>query len=107
MKLFGQLFSALVILIVLLSAGTIIYSNTEGWRYLDSLYFTAITVTTIGYGDFVPQTGLGKMFTVFFVFLGISMVFAFFSIVGKYIAEKVFENKIKEHIKVHPHKKKR
>ncbi|MFH1500806.1 MAG: potassium channel family protein [archaeon] len=105
MELLKQLLSAILILIVLLAAGTVIYSHTEGWRYLDSLYFTVITVTTIGYGDFVPQTGLGKLFTVFFVFLGIALVFLFFSIVGRYMVEKVFETKIKEHIKKHTHKK--
>lgn len=26
----------------------------EGWRYLDGIYFGFITLTTIGFGDFVP-----------------------------------------------------
>ena len=91
--------------------GAFFYSYAEGWNYLDSLYFTVVTVTTIGYGDFAPQTNIGKIFTMFFPFIGIAMAFYFFSIVGKYIYKKTFESKLKEHhdkimkhIKSHVHK---
>ena len=32
----------------------VIFFATEGWTYADSLYYTFITLTTIGLGDFVP-----------------------------------------------------
>ena len=31
-----------------------VISVTERWSYLDSVYHTFITITTIGFGDFVP-----------------------------------------------------
>lgn len=43
-----------------------IYSKIEGWNYLDSVYFVIITVFTIGFGDFVPKTHLGR--SLFFPF---------------------------------------
>jgi len=61
----------------ILFLGTIVYHNLEGWGYLDSLYFSIITLTTIGYGDFSPQTTGGKMFTIFYIFLGIGIILAF------------------------------
>ena len=45
---------------------TIMYSTLEGWSILDSLYATIITITTVGYGDFSPQTTAGKIFAIVF-----------------------------------------
>ncbi|MFK7772938.1 MAG: potassium channel family protein [Saprospiraceae bacterium] len=61
----------------ILFLGTMIYHYLEGWSYLDSLYFSIITLTTVGYGDFSPQTTGGKMFTIFYIFLGIGIILAF------------------------------
>jgi len=96
MHLYKKLTLAIIILLILLVGGAFIYSSVEKWAYLDSLYFTVVTVTTIGYGDLVPQTNIGKIFTMFFAFLGIAMVFYFFSTAGKYIFKKAFENKLEE-----------
>ncbi len=111
MSLFKRTSVAIIIFLILLFMGAFVYSRVEGWNYLDSLYFTVVTVTTIGYGDFAPQTNIGKIFTMFFPFFGIGMAFYFFSIVGKYIYKKTFESKLKEHhdkimkhIKLHAHK---
>jgi len=44
------------ILLGIIAVGTLSYHSMEKWRYLDSAYFTVATITTIGYGDFTPQT---------------------------------------------------
>lgn len=35
--------------------------------------FSVITVATVGYGDFSPQTTLGKLFTVGYILVGIGL----------------------------------
>lgn len=68
----------------ILLIGTIFYHQVEGWRYLDSLYFSSISLTTVGYGDFAPQTDAGKIFTIVYIFLGIGVIVAFLSAVAKH-----------------------
>jgi hypothetical protein len=52
--------------LIAVGAGATVYHWLEGWGWLDSLYFVAITLATIGYGDFVPTTALGKVLTIFY-----------------------------------------
>lgn len=34
---------------------------------MDSLYFSVIAVTTVGFGDITPSTDASKLFTIFYV----------------------------------------
>jgi len=97
MDLHKKFILAIIIFLTLLFTGTFVYSFLEGWNYIDSAYFTVATVTTIGYGDIVPQTDIGKIFTMFFSFFGIGMAFYFFTLFGKYIYKKTFQNELKKH----------
>ena len=46
--------SCLVVLFGYIFLGTVLFSNWEGWNYLDGAYFCFISLLTIGFGDFVP-----------------------------------------------------
>ena len=63
------LFFILIILLVIL-AGTIAFYNIEGWSFFNSLYFTSVTMSTIGYGDMAPVTHAGKLTAMFYGFMG-------------------------------------
>jgi len=60
--------------IVVLAIGTLFYHYFEGWRYIDSLYFSTIVLTTIGLGDFTPKTDIGKIFTIIYALAGIGII---------------------------------
>lgn len=62
---------------VILALGMLMYQFLEGWNWIDALYFSVITLTTVGYGDFSPQTTGGKIFTIFYIILGIGMILTF------------------------------
>lgn len=67
----------LITTMIIILAGTLTYHYIEGWSYIDSFYFSVVTLTTIGYGDFSPQTDGGKMFTVLYIIVGIGMILSF------------------------------
>ena len=60
--------------VVLILAGTISYRLLEDWSWVDSLYFSVIAVTTVGFGDLTPSTDSSKLFTVFYVLTGIAII---------------------------------
>lgn len=61
---------------VLIGIASSFYVWAEKWSWLDSVYFSVITIATIGYGDFSPQTDLGKLFTIFYVLTGLGLFVA-------------------------------
>ena len=77
----------LYLVLVVVGLGTLFYRGVEGWGWIDSLYFTVITLTTIGYGDLSPSTPGSKLFTVVLVLVGIGLVVSFIERVARYAAE--------------------
>jgi voltage-gated potassium channel len=74
---------------VMLSTGTIFYHFTEKWSWLDSYYFCVVTLATVGYGDFVPHTAPGKLFTTFYILAGVGIITSFFSAVVRRRAARI------------------
>lgn len=71
----------MVMSVVVLGIGTLVYHQLEGWGWVDSLYFSVITLTTIGYGDFSPATEAGKLFTIFYILVGLGLILNFINTV--------------------------
>src|SRR5262245_35377642 len=57
-----------------LLAGTLGFCLVEGWSPLDSLYVTAQTLTTVGYGDLTPNTKAGRIFATALMIGGVGIV---------------------------------
>jgi len=77
-------------LVYLIGVGAFRY--LEDWSWIDSLYFTAVSMTTIGYGDIYPTHDLSKVFAILF---GIVSVGLWFYIITT-IAENRFYKKLEE-----------
>ena len=82
-----KLIVAITLIAMFLLFGTAFYHWGEGWSYIDAFYFSGVTLTTVGYGEFVPTHTLTKLVTVLFAFAGIGIVFYSISI----LAQKYFE----------------
>jgi voltage-gated potassium channel len=81
--------------LAIVATGTVFYTVVEGWRVIDSLYFTVITLTTIGYGDFSPTRDISKIFTIFFVVAGVSFILGLLNfVIGRTVKDRT-EKKLK------------
>jgi voltage-gated potassium channel len=76
----------------ILVAGVVGYMCFENISFVDALYMTVITISTVGYGDMVPIHTSGKIFTVFMVLGGVGYVMYMFS----KIMETVIEGGLRE-----------
>ncbi|MHA7112056.1 potassium channel family protein [Sunxiuqinia elliptica] len=83
--------------LVTLLNGTLVYHFVEGWRWLDSFYFSVITLTSVGYGDFSPQTDFGKLFTTLYILTGIGIILGF--------VNAIYDNRLKHGRKIRALKK--
>ncbi len=65
------------VLVILLIGATFFYTQIEDWTTIDAFYFSVMTMSTVGYGDLVPTTTIGKIFTIIYTFLSIGTFVAF------------------------------
>lgn len=69
--------AVLIWMALILLMGTVFYHRIEGWSWVDSFYFSVVTLATVGYGDFAPTTDGSKLFTVAYIFIGFSVFITF------------------------------
>ena len=55
--------------------GTVGYMVVEGWSFLDALYMTVITLTTVGFREVQPLDTSGKIFTMVIAIGGVGAIF--------------------------------
>ena len=63
----------LTITTAIVAWASIFYHFIEGWAWVDSIYFSVVTISTVGFGDFSPETALGKIFTMFYIIIGLGV----------------------------------
>lgn len=73
---------------ILLTSSTIFYHKIEHWEIIDSLYFSVMTMATVGYGDFVPTHSISKIFTIIYTFLSIGTFVAFTAKIVQFTLQK-------------------
>ncbi len=71
-----------VLVAIILVIGATFYHLVEGWGWVNSLYFSVTTLATVGFGDFSPETQLGRIFTMVYIFVGMGLLLAFVNAVA-------------------------
>ncbi|KAK2724991.1 potassium channel subfamily K member 2-like [Artemia franciscana] len=67
---------ALLCLAIYLAIGSVFFMFSEGWSFLDSFYFCFITVTTIGFGDYVPAQTYHMLACTAYILVGLALTSA-------------------------------
>src|SRR5271156_5379891 len=87
----------LCILLVLsyIVGGAFLFANWEGWKLLDSAYFCFVTLTTIGFGDYVPAQKVKRDVEVsialcsIYLLFGISLLAMSFNLVQEQVISSI------------------
>lgn len=62
--------------------GTVVFHFLESWTWIQSFYFSVITLTTVGYGDLVPSTDMARLFVAIYILIGVSAGVTALGIIG-------------------------
>jgi len=81
----------ILLLFVFLIGGSVGYMAIEGWPFMDGLYMTVITLTTVGYGEVHKVSEPGRIFTMVLVISGV----AYFLYVAGVLVQSIVEGRIR------------
>lgn len=66
--------------LAIVALGTVVYRYLEDWSWVDSLYFSVVAGTTVGFGDLTPTTDAAKLFTVLYIVLAFSIIATYLNV---------------------------
>ena len=77
-------------LVLALTYGVTGYMLLEGWRFLDALYMSVITLTTVGFREVRPLDDTGIVFTISLITIGVSLVLVTVTVIAQWVLEGHF-----------------
>ncbi|WP_262731972.1 MULTISPECIES: potassium channel family protein [Gaetbulibacter] len=96
-KLFrSRIYTAVLMLLLVILIGVFGFKMLSGYTWIDAIYMTVITVTTVGFGEVQPLDTQSKIFTVFLILASIVIVGYAISIITEYILSKSNYEELKQ-----------
>ena len=83
--------TGLVSIIILFIYGVVGSHFIMGLNFVDSVYYSVITMATVGYGDFLPQTGIQKIFATTLALAGVALLAYVFNVILTNFQERMSE----------------
>lgn len=81
-----RLLFAIYAFIIIVAIGVVGYMVIEGWSFLDSLYMTITTITTVGFKEVYPLSDAGRIFSIFLIIGGVGgALYILTTIMGNFI----------------------
>jgi hypothetical protein len=62
--------------------GTVLFHRLESWTWIQSFYFSVVTISTVGYGDLAPTNDGSRFFTAIYILVGVSIGIAALGLIG-------------------------
>lgn len=67
------IYLALIILFGYIGCGAIVFAFLEDWTVFDAGYFVFISMSTIGFGDYVPQSSVNMLGSILYLVFGLAL----------------------------------
>ncbi len=83
----SRIFHHVWIVLFVVLAGALGYMSIEHWSFLDALFMTVTTLTTVGYGEVHPLDGQGQIYTMVLILSGVGLLFYILSDVAEILVE--------------------
>lgn len=83
-----RIYVAIFLLVIILIVGVFGYIMISSYSFVDAVYMTVITMTTVGFGEVVPLDNNAKIFTIFLILGSVVIVGYALSIITEYILSK-------------------
>jgi len=74
-------------LLALLVAGSLGFVWLQGWNFLDALYMTVTTLTTVGYGEVHPLNRIGRIYNMALILAGMGVLFYIVGSLARVVVE--------------------
>lgn len=87
MEILRHVKNAIIFLLILIVVGIVGYCLIEGWSILDSIYMVFISITTVGFTEVHPLSTAGRIFTIFFIIIGLISIFYLIGSIIEFIIE--------------------
>lgn len=81
----NRFYLALILLISILFIGVLGFHFIANYNWLDAIYMTIITVSTVGYGEPQPLSGEAKIFAIALILVSLAIIGFSISIISEYI----------------------
>ena len=69
-------------LVGLIAIGTVVYRYLEDWTWIQSFYFSVVTLSTVGYGDLHPTSDASRLFTALYILVGVAIALSSLTAIG-------------------------
>ena len=94
---FTSLLKPALLLLLSVTTGVAGYMVTESYRFLDALYMTLVTLSTVGYEVVKPLSDAGKVFTIFYLAMNIGLFTYFITLFTRYLLDGEFIKRYKQY----------
>ena len=83
-----KIYIALMLLLLVIAIGVLGFRYFSNYSWVDALYMTVITMTTVGFGEVQPLDDVAKLFTIFLITTSVAIFAYSVSVITEYIVRK-------------------
>uniref|UniRef100_A0A3Q2CJA3 Potassium channel, subfamily K, member 4a n=1 Tax=Cyprinodon variegatus TaxID=28743 RepID=A0A3Q2CJA3_CYPVA len=84
-RVMSAVLSILIGCLIFLAVPTVVFQKVEKWSFLESLYFVVITLTTVGFGDYVPGGTIFKPLVLLWIVFGLAYFASILTMIGNWL----------------------